>query len=141
MKNTWVLAQTETSQGSSQIGAEPMNGQPQEMTLQDGSNTSTPADQQGKQQGPPNYMFMILMAGLVVMMYMSFRGPKKRQQEHTKMLQALKKNDRVRTAGGIFGTVMEVKGDEVVLKIDEATNTKIRVSSSAISTNMSKENQ
>lgn len=85
---------------------------------------------------------MILLGVLFVLMYFTmFRGPKKKQQEHKQMLQALKKNDRVRTVGGIFGTVMEVKDDEVVLKIDEATNTKIRVSNSAISLNMTKDSQ
>ena len=53
------------------------------------------------------------------------------------MLQSLKKNDRVRTIGGIFGTVIEVKGDEVVLKVDEANNTRIHVSVSAIGKNLS----
>ena len=55
------------------------------------------------------------------------------------MVQTLEKNDKVRTIGGIMGTVMEVKGDEVVLKVDEANNTKIRVISSAIGKNLSKE--
>ena len=38
----------------------------------------------------------------------------------------------MQTVGGIIGTVAEVKGDEVVVKIDESTNTKIRVVRSAI---------
>jgi preprotein translocase YajC subunit len=46
---------------------------------------------------------------------------------------ALKKNDRVQTIGGILGTVLEVSDTEVVLKIDEANNTKIRVLPSAVS--------
>jgi len=68
-----------------------------------------------------------------------FRGPKKQQQQHKLMIQSLKKNDKVRTIGGIFGTVMDVRDDEIVLKIDESNNTKIRVSSSAISKNLSQE--
>ena len=56
------------------------------------------------------------------------------------MVQTLAKNDKVRTIGGIIGTVVDVKGDEVVLKIDESNNTKIRLSASAIGRNMSKEN-
>jgi len=46
----------------------------------------------------------------------------------------LKKNDRVRTIGGILGVVLDVRDDEIVLKIDEANNTKIRVIPSAIAT-------
>jgi preprotein translocase subunit YajC len=53
------------------------------------------------------------------------------------MVQSLKKNDRVRTIGGILGTVMDVRDDEIVLKIDEATNTKMRVIPAAIATVLS----
>ena len=55
------------------------------------------------------------------------------------MVQSLRKNDRVRTIGGIIGTVVDVKDDEVTLKIDESNNTKIKILSSAIGKNMSKE--
>ena len=53
------------------------------------------------------------------------------------MVSSLKNNDRVRTIGGIFGTVLDVRDDEIILKIDEATNTKIRVIPSAIATVLS----
>ena len=143
MNNIWVLAQTESNQGSSQIASEPMSGQTQQMTTADGSNSSPPPQDQAQAKPSNTSMMPLLLLGVMfVLMYLTmFRGPKKKQQEHKQMLQALKKNDRVRTIGGIYGTVMEVKGDEVVLKIDEATNTKIRVSNSAISLNMSKESQ
>ena len=55
------------------------------------------------------------------------------------MVQALAKNDRVRTIGGILGTVVDVRGDEVTLKIDETNNTKIRISTSAVGKNLTKE--
>ena len=41
---------------------------------------------------------------------------------------------RVRTIGGIFGTVLDVRDDEIVLKIDESTNAKMRISPSAVAT-------
>jgi preprotein translocase YajC subunit len=43
------------------------------------------------------------------------------------MMASIKKNDQVRTAGGIIGSVVEVKPDVIVLKIDENSNTKITV--------------
>ncbi|OHB66515.1 MAG: preprotein translocase subunit YajC [Planctomycetes bacterium RBG_13_62_9] len=83
-------------------------------------------------------LFPILL--MAVFMYLLlFRGPRKQQQQQRQMMQSLKKNDRVRTIGGIFGTVVDVRGDEVVLKVDEANNTKIRVSTSAISKQLSDE--
>jgi preprotein translocase YajC subunit len=48
------------------------------------------------------------------------------------MLAAIKKNDSVRTVGGIIGSVVEVKPDVVVLKVDENSNTKITVARSKI---------
>lgn len=48
------------------------------------------------------------------------------------MLEALGKNDKVVTVGGIHGTIRWIKGDEVMLLVDESTNTKLRVSRSAI---------
>ena len=50
------------------------------------------------------------------------------------MLAAVKKNDRVITAGGIYGVVTNVhrEADEVTVKVDEATNTKLRLTLSSI---------
>ena len=76
---------------------------------------------------------------VVVMYVLMFRGPRKQQQQHKQMVQSLKKNDKVRTIGGIFGTIVDVRGDEVVLKVDESNNTKIRISTTAISKNLSQE--
>ena len=71
---------------------------------------------------------------IVVMYLLLFRGPKKKQQQHQQMVASLKKNDRVRTIGGILGTVLDIRDDEIVLKIDEATNTKMRIVPSAVAT-------
>ena len=50
------------------------------------------------------------------------------------LLDSLKKNDRVVTVGGIFGVVTNIQrdSDEVTIKVDEATNTKLRVTRSSI---------
>ena len=48
------------------------------------------------------------------------------------MLKNMKRGDRVMTAGGILGTVVDVRDAEVVLKVDESTNTKIKFSRDAI---------
>ena len=50
------------------------------------------------------------------------------------MLSAVKKNDRVLTAGGIYGVVAAVnrESDEVTIKVDETSNTKLRMTLSSI---------
>ena len=75
----------------------------------------------------------------VLMYVILFRGPRKKQQEHKQMMQNLAKNDRVQTIGGILGTVVDIKDDEITLKIDESNNTKLKLVRSAISRNLSKD--
>ena len=45
----------------------------------------------------------------------------------------------MRTIGGIYGTVVDVRDDEIVLKIDESNNTKMKISPNAIGTKLSDE--
>ena len=44
----------------------------------------------------------------------------------------MKKNDEVLTASGIIGIIAMVKDDEVVLKVDESSNVRLRVLKSSI---------
>ena len=74
-----------------------------------------------------------IMLMFVVLYFFLFRGPRKKQKEHKNMLGAMKKNDRVKTIGGIIGTVVDVRDHEVVLKIDETNNVKMHFARNAIS--------
>ena len=91
-------------------------------------------------QKSPIFQFLPIVLIFVVMYLMLFRGPRKKQKQHKQMVQTLKKNDRIRTIGGIIGTVVDVKDDEITLKVDESNNTKIKILPSAIGSNMSKDN-
>ena len=66
--------------------------------------------------------------------FMLIRPERRKQSRHRHMLEDLKKNDRVVTAGGIKGVVSSVNRDhqEVTLTIDESTGTKIRINISSI---------
>jgi len=101
-------------------------------TQQDGSNSTGAEGDTGTKPPPSNMLLYVMLPLLLVYMFFMFRGPKKKQQEHKKMVSSMSKNDRVRTIGGIYGTVLDVRDDEIVLKIDESTNTKIKVSPQAI---------
>jgi preprotein translocase subunit YajC len=135
MNNIWILAEATDSGQGQVVTMEEAPAQEHTTTLQDGSNGSIAGEDTPVNPQKPNYMFLVMIAVLgVYMFFIMFRGPKKKQQEHQKMVQSLSKNDRVRTIGGIFGTVLDVRDDEIVLKIDESTNTKMRVSPQAIAT-------
>ena len=87
-----------------------------------------------------SYMQLLFIGGIFVVMYfILFREPRKRQRQQQQMIQSIKKNDKVRTVGGIIGIVVDVKDDEIVLKVDESNNTKIRVMASAIGKKLSNE--
>ena len=77
--------------------------------------------------------FPIALLGLVAFMLISARSQKKREKREREQMHArLAKNDRVQTIGGVIGTVILVKDNEVVLKVDESTNTKMTFLKSAI---------
>lgn len=82
-------------------------------------------------------MQLIFIGLMFVLLYfVLFRGPRKKQQQQRQMIQSLKKNDRVRTIGGIIGTIIDIKDDEITLKVDESNNTKIKIVPGAISKNL-----
>ncbi len=138
MDYTWILAQAESSQAPARVSDQPLTGQDQTTT----TTTTTAADpnEQGAPQGTQFPTQLIFLAVIFVIMYIFIlRGPRKQQQKHKQMVQALAKNDRVRTIGGILGTVVDIKGDEVTLKVDESNNTKIKVTTSAIGRNLTQE--
>jgi preprotein translocase subunit YajC len=79
-------------------------------------------------------MLPLIFMLLIVFYLLVLRPQKKEQKKRLELLNNLKKNDRVVTIGGIYGVVMNAKRetDEVILKIDETNDTKIRVIFSAI---------
>ena len=74
-------------------------------------------------------MVMLLVLGMIVF---SIMGQKRDRKKREVMISAIKKHDRVQTIGGVIGSVVEVKPDYIVLKVDESSNTRITFSRSAI---------
>jgi preprotein translocase subunit YajC len=136
MDNIWILAQAETNQEPSGITSEPVTKENEATIAPSDSNIPiTPAQRPGF-----GYSQLIFLGVILVIFYfLLFRGPRKKQQEHKEMVQSLSKNDKVRTIGGIIGTVVDIKGEEITLKVDESNNTKIKIVSSAIGKKLSKD--
>lgn len=72
---------------------------------------------------------------LIVSSMMQSRKDKRRKQE---LFAGLAKHDRVQTIGGIIGTIAEVSDTEIVLRVDEVSNTRVRVARGAIQTVLKK---
>lgn len=69
-------------------------------------------------------MFAIMF---LIMYFMIIRPQRRKEKERLEMLSRIRKNDRVLTTGGIFGVVMNVKDDEVMLRIDDTNNVRVRL--------------
>lgn len=98
--------------------------------------TTNPA---GQQSAPPPGGLEIITSPLTLMVillavfwFVTMRSKRKQEQQRQDMLNQLKRGDRVQTIGGIMGTVIEARDDEVLVKVDESSNTKIRFARSAI---------
>ena len=84
---------------------------------------------------------LALMAALFY--FMVIRPERKRRSAMEKMLGDLKKNDRIVTIGGIYGTIINAQKDaeDVTIKVDENSNTKLRVLRSSVSRVLTADNQ
>ena len=81
--------------------------------------------------GGGSYGMIILMVAVFAIMWLfMIRPQQKKQKEMVKFRQSLQNGDKVITAGGIYGTIREVKDTYVLLEVDK--NTDIRVDKSMI---------
>ena len=81
-------------------------------------------------------MFVIMGA---LFYFMILRPQNKEKKQREEMLNALQKNDHVVTHSGIYGVVANVAGDDVVLKVDESKDVRIKFAKSAIARKVSDE--
>lgn len=93
-----------------------------------GAGGAVPAARPGGIE-PLFLMVMLLVLGMIVF---SMMGQKRDRKKREAMISAIKKHDRVQTIGGVIGSVVEIKPDYVVLKVDESSNTRITFSRTAI---------
>lgn len=78
-------------------------------------------------------MPLLLIFGVfALMIWMQTRGQRAEQKKLDQMRKDLSRNDQVQTSGGILGTVVEVGDQDVLVRVDEQTNTKIRFAKAAI---------
>lgn len=73
--------------------------------------------------------FLPLILMFVIFWFLLIRPQQKRAKAHKQMLSELKKGDRVVTASGIIGRILEIDEDQVLL---ESAESRIRISRAAI---------
>lgn len=62
--------------------------------------------------------WVMIIAMFVIMWFFMIRPQRKQQKELEKFRNSLKRGDKVVTAGGIYGTVDEIKDRTVLIKVD-----------------------
>lgn len=84
--------------------------------------------------GEQSPMPFFAMLGIIfaIVYFLIFKPQQNEEKKRTEMVNGLKKNDKVVTNGGIVGIVMNVKGDEVILRVDDAKGVKMHFIKSAI---------
>jgi preprotein translocase subunit YajC len=90
----------------------------------------------GPPPGPLELLITYLPMAMIVMVawLLLYRPERERMRKQQDLLAGLKKNDRVITTSGIYGTVANVdrEADRISLRVDEAGNVKIAVTVSSI---------
>jgi preprotein translocase subunit YajC len=115
----YLLAQTQVA-GSSAAG-------------ETAATTTTEAAKPGFLDGM-GYMFPALMAVMLLYFIMTAKPQQKGQERASELLANLKKNDKVVTAGGILGTVVNYRSDSefVTVRIDDSNNGRLQVLATSI---------
>ncbi|MFT4569909.1 MAG: preprotein translocase subunit YajC [Hyphomicrobiaceae bacterium] len=69
--------------------------------------------------------FIPLLLILAVFYFLLIRPQQQQAKEHTELVASLKKADRVVTTSGLFGTIVEVKEQSIMLEV--ANGVKVRM--------------
>ncbi len=87
----------------------------------------------GSGGGGTQLVTMLVTFGLIIVVFyfLVIRPQNRKQRDAKKMLQNIRKGDRVVTIGGMHGSVESVKDESVVLRVDD--NVKLKFNKSAIS--------
>lgn len=95
----------------------------------------------GGRDGGGTMGFILPMVIIFAIMYfLIFRPQARKQKQHQAMINALKKGDKIVTAGGIYGTIAGIKEKEqtLIVKIDD--NVKVEITRSSVAKVLGKDN-
>lgn len=90
-----------------------------------------PGGAEGFFKGPMGQLMPIFLFFIMMMIFMSRSSARQRREQEARIA-AVKKNDKVITSAGIIGIVFAINDNEVTLKVDETSNTRIKVLKSSI---------
>jgi preprotein translocase subunit YajC len=102
--------------------------------------TGAPGDApSGPAPSPFGGILLPMILVLAVLFIFSMSSGRKEKKRRAQMISDLKKGAKIQTAGGVLGTIVEVRDDEVLVKVDENSNTRMRFAKSAVTAVISEE--
>lgn len=75
-------------------------------------------------------VFLVLI--FAVFYFLLIRPQRKRQKQQQQLMEALKRGDKVITAGGIYGVVESVSEDSIIIKVESGATMRVSKSSVAL---------
>jgi len=83
--------------------------------------------------GNPMMQFLPLMIIMFAVMYFLIIRPQKQKEKKRKeMISNVRKQDKIVTAGGVHGVVVSVKENDVIVRVDDAKDVKMKIDKSAL---------
>lgn len=98
------------------------------------TNASTLATSLAADDGASLFDGMIIPLAIVFLIFyfLVIRPSSKEKRERENKLKSLKKHDKVVTNAGIYGTVMSLDDDTMVLRVDDKNNVRMKFSRQAV---------
>ncbi len=84
-------------------------------------------------QGNPMMQFLpLLIIMFAIMYFLIIRPQKQKEKKRLELISNVRKQDKIVTTGGVHGVVASVKENEVIVRVDDAKDVKIKIDKSAI---------
>ncbi len=92
------------------------------------------------QQGGGGFSGLFMMLVIFGIFYfVLIRPQQKKMKEHKKMVEELKKGDKIITSGGIYGTVVGAEKNSATLRVEIADGVRVRVQRGSVGTVLTEE--
>lgn len=85
-----------------------------------------------KQSNPMMQFLPLLIIMFAIMYFLIIRPQKQKEKKRLEMISNVRKQDKIVTVGGVHGVVVSVKENEVLVRVDDAKDVKLRIDKSAI---------
>ena len=83
-------------------------------------------------KNPMMQFLPLLIIMFAIMYFLIIRPQKQKRKKRLEMISNVRKQDKIVTSGGVHGVVVSVKENEVIIRVDDVKDVKLRIDKSAI---------